>query len=134
MKESTATVQAPVQGGTFRWMSALTLGERRVFTACVGGWALDAMNVQLYSFVIPALIATWGLTRSQAGALGTAALLVSAAGGWLPGWFADRYAPVPTLPIAILWFAVVTFFSRLPQYYQPVFSHRARLVFASLLR
>ena len=62
-----------------------------MFTACVGGWALDAMNVQIYSFVIPALIAVWGLTRGQAGVLGTAALLVSAAGGWFAGWFADRF-------------------------------------------
>src|SRR5260370_33028070 len=124
MKESTATVQAPVQGGTFRWMSALTLGERRVFTACVGGWALDAMNVQLYSFVIPALIATWGLTRSQAGVLGTAALLVSAAGGWFAGWFAARYGRVLTLQIAILWCAVVTFLSGLRPNYEQVFAPR----------
>ena len=48
------------------------------------------MDVQIYSFVIPALIATWGITRGEAGALGTAALLVSAVGGWLAGWIADR--------------------------------------------
>jgi len=110
-------------------MSALTLGERRVFTACVGGWALDAMNVQLYSFVIPALIATWGLTRSQAGVLGTAALLVSAAGGWFAGWFADRYGRVLTLQIAILWFAVFTFLSGLAQNYEQLFAARALLGF-----
>ena len=34
------------------------------------------MDVQLYSFVIPTLIAIWGITRTQAGELGTAALLV----------------------------------------------------------
>jgi hypothetical protein len=72
----------------------LSLKERRVFNACFGGWALDAMNVQIYSFAIPALIATWGLTLGQAGVLGTAALLVSAVGGWFAGWFADRYGRV----------------------------------------
>jgi MFS family permease len=111
------------------WISALTLKERRVFVACVGGWALDAMNVQLYSFVIPALIATWGLTRGQAGILGTAALLVSALGGWVAGWFADRYGRVLTLQIAILWFAVFTFLSGLAQNYEQLFVMRALLGF-----
>jgi MFS family permease len=111
------------------WISALTLPERRVFTACVGGWALDAMNVQIYSFVIPALIAVWGLTRGQAGVLGTAALLVSAVGGWFAGWFADRFGRVLTLQIAILWFAVFTFLSGLAQNYQQLFVARALLGF-----
>jgi MFS family permease len=111
------------------WMPALTLAERRVFNACVGGWALDAMNVQLYSFVIPALIAIWGLTRGQAGVLGTAALLVSAVGGWFAGWFADRFGRVLTLQIAILWFAVFTFLSGLAQNYEQLFAARALLGF-----
>jgi MFS family permease len=110
-------------------MPALTLAERRVFNACVGGWALDAMNVQLYSFVIPALIAIWGLTRGQAGVLGTAALLVSAVGGWFAGWFADRFGRVLTLQIAILWFAVFTFLSGLAQNYEQLFAARALLGF-----
>jgi MFS family permease len=107
----------------------LSLKERRVFNACFGGWALDAMNVQIYSFAIPALIATWGLTLGQAGVLGTAALLVSAVGGWFAGWFADRYGRVLTLQIAILWFAVFTFLSGLAQNYAQLFAARALLGF-----
>jgi MFS family permease len=91
----------------------------------VGGWALDAMDVQLYSFVIPTLIAIWGITRAQAGALGTAALLVSAVGGWLAGWLADRYGRVRTLQVAILWFAVFTFLSGLAQNFEQLFAARA---------
>jgi MFS family permease len=87
------------------------------------------MNVQLYSFVIPALISVWGLTRGEAGTLGTAALLVSAAGGWLAGWFADRYGRVLTLQIAILTFAVFTFLSGLAQNYTQLFVARALLGF-----
>ncbi len=113
----------------FGWLPALTLTERRVFNACFGGWALDAMNVQIYSFVIPALIATWGLTMGQAGVLGTAALLVSALGGWFAGWFADRFGRVLTLQIAILWFAAFTFLSGLAQTYTQLFAARALLGF-----
>jgi MFS family permease len=93
--------------------------------ACVGGWALDAMDVQLYSFVIPTLIAVWGITRTQAGELGTAALLVSAVGGWLAGWLADRYGRVRTLQVAILWFAIFTFLSGLAQNFEQLFAARA---------
>ena len=84
----------------------------------MAGWALDAMDVQIYSFVIPTLIAVWGITRSEAGAVGTAALLVSALGGWLGGWLADRIGRVRVLQISILWFAVFTLLSGLAQNYQ----------------
>jgi len=113
--------------GIFSWMTTLTRAERNAFVACAGGWALDAMDVQIYSFVIPALIATWGITRGEAGALGTAALLVSAVGGWLAGWFADRYGRVRTLQIAILWFATFTFLSGVAQNYGQLFVVRALL-------
>jgi len=83
------------------------------------------MDVQLYSFVIPTLIAIWGITRAQAGMLGTAALLVSAVGGWLAGWLADRYGRVRTLQVAILWFAVFTFLSGLAQNFEQLFAARA---------
>jgi len=81
----------------------------------------------MYSFVIPALIATWGITRGQAGVLGTAALLASAVGGWVAGWLADRFGRVRTLQIAILWFAVFTFLSGLAQNYEQLFIARALL-------
>src|SRR2546423_6131821 len=109
MRADAAESVAGKTGGTLAWMQDLAPSERRVFGACVGGWALDAMDVQMYSFVIPALIATWGITRAQAGVLGTAALLVSALGGWIAGYVADRFGRVATLQIAILWFAIFTF-------------------------
>src|SRR5437588_12745242 len=108
------TVQSAPAGS---WLGQLTSAERRTFFACVGGWALDAMDVQMYSFVIPALITTWGITRGQAGVLGTAALLASAVGGWIAGYAADRFGRVRTLQIAILWFATFTFLSGLAQNY-----------------
>ena len=129
MKEVTETIDPRVgaASGPFSWIADLGLQERRVFQACIGGWALDAMDVQIFSFVIPALIATWGITRAQAGMLGTAALLVSAFGGWLAGWFADRFGRVRALQLAILWFAGFTFLSGLAQNYSQLFAARALL-------
>ena len=127
MRADAANSAAETSKGTFAWVAELAPRERRAFGACVGGWALDAMDVQMYSFVIPALIATWGITRAQAGQLGTAALLVSAVGGWVAGWIADRFGRVRTLQLAILWFAVFTFLSGLAQSYQQLFVARALL-------
>ena len=128
-KETTSSMAGTAAGrrGAFGWISGLVPSERRVFGACVGGWALDAMDVQMYSFVIPTLIATWGITRGEAGILGTAALLMSAVGGWIAGWVADRFGRVRTLQLAILWFAVFTFLSGLAQNYEQLFIARALL-------
>ncbi len=91
MRANTAESAAFKRKSAFAWVWELAPRERRAFGACVGGWALDAMDVQMYSFVIPALIVSWGITRADAGVLGTAALLASALGGWLAGWVADRF-------------------------------------------
>jgi MFS family permease len=93
------------------WILDLTAGERSTLTATFGGWALDGMDVMVYSFVIPTLIAAWHISKGQAGLLGTAALLISAAGGWLAGLLADRFGRVRVLQITILWFAFFTFLS-----------------------
>jgi hypothetical protein len=34
------------------WFGELNVKERRTMGACFGGWALDAFDVQMYSFVI----------------------------------------------------------------------------------
>src|SRR5204863_108779 len=45
------------------WMKDLTPRERRTMGACFGGWSLDAFDVQMYSFVIPTVIALWPAVR-----------------------------------------------------------------------
>jgi MFS family permease len=90
------------------WISDLTPTERSTLIATFGGWGLDGMDVMIYSFVIPTLIAAWHMSKVQAGMLSTVALLVSAVGGWLAGMLADRYGRARVLQITILWFAVFT--------------------------
>jgi MFS family permease len=100
------TVSAePIHRGPFGWFRDLSKIERRTFWACFGGWALDAMDVQIYAVLIPTLISIWGLTKGQAGVLGTSALVVSSIGGWVAGILADRFGRVRILQITILWFA-----------------------------
>jgi MFS family permease len=117
---------SPARGpGALSWWRELSASERRTFWACFGGWALDAMDVQFYSFVIPTLIATWHISKGQAGTLGTSALLFSAVGGWMAGLVADRIGRVRTLQITILWFAVFTCLSGLARGYGELFVARA---------
>ncbi|MBX5464731.1 MAG: MFS transporter [Clostridia bacterium] len=85
--------------------------ERRALLATFAGWGLDGMDVQIYSFVIPTLIAAWGISRGQAGILGTVTLLLSALGGWLAGILADRVGRVRLLQVTVAWYAFFTFLS-----------------------
>jgi MFS family permease len=93
------------------WYRDLGAAERRTFLACFAGWALDALDVQIYSFVVPALIAVWHITNAQAGLLATSALVISAFGGWIAGMLADVVGRARLLMIMIVWFAFFTFLS-----------------------
>jgi MFS family permease len=104
------TAPAKKQGHA-AWFTELSPPERSTFIATFGGWALDGMDVMVYSFVIPSLIAAWHITKGEAGMLGTAALLISAVGGWLAGLLADRFGRARVLQWTILWFALFTFLS-----------------------
>ena len=90
------------------WYRELSERERRTFWGCFGGWALDAMDVQIFSFLIPTLVAAWGISQVQAGLLGTSALVASAIGGWIGGVLSDRYGRVRVMQITVLWFALFT--------------------------
>src|SRR5258708_28586683 len=97
--------------------------ERRAVGACFGGWSLDALDVQVYSYLIPTLMVVWGITAPQAGMLGTVALVLSAFGGWFAGALSDRFGRVRVLHVTIASFSVFTFLSG--------FSHSLRQRFIS---
>ena len=93
----------------FTWLKELTAQERKTLTAAFAGWSVDALDVMVYSFVIPTLIAAWGMSKTEAGFITSATVVSSAFGGWLAGILADRYGRVRILQLTILWFAVFTF-------------------------
>src|SRR3954465_4671984 len=55
------------------WYSELNPVEKRTYWACFAGLALDSMDHTIYALVIPALMATLGITAPEAGFLATAA-------------------------------------------------------------
>ncbi len=107
------------------WFSDLSPRERRTMGACFGGWSLDALDVQIFSFVIPSLLVLWKISPGQAGELATITLLISAFGGWLAGAMADRIGRVRVLQISILWYAIFTFLCGFAQDFTQLFIFRA---------
>ncbi|HVJ54627.1 MAG TPA: MFS transporter [Aliidongia sp.] len=95
------------------WYKEMNVRERRTFWACLSGWGLDAMDTQMFALTIPTLIALWGMSKSEAGILSTAVLVMAALGGWIAGLLADRIGRVRVLQITIVWFSVFTFLSGL---------------------
>ncbi len=115
----------PNRGHMANWFGSMNVRERRTFWACFTGWALDAMDVQLYAVIMPTLIAVWGMSQAQAGTLGTAALLFSSLGGWLAGILADRFGRAAVLRYTIVWFALFTFLSGFTQSFEQLLFTRS---------
>ncbi len=107
------------------WIKDLNKTERSTMAGCFLGWTLDALDVQIFSFVIPTLLLTWHISPSQAGVLGTVTLLVSAVGGWLSGFAADRFGRVRVLQVTVLWYAFFTFLTGFAHNYEQLFICRA---------
>src|SRR5437764_7834405 len=126
MTSDIVSPQAPPASG---WYAALNPREKRTFWACFGGWALDAMDVQIFSFAIPAIIAAFQLSNVDAGFIGTVTLLTSAFGGWVAGALSDRFGRVRTLQITILWFALFTLLCGFAQTYTQLVVFRALMGF-----
>ena len=47
------------------WLLDLAPHERSTLVATFGGWALDGMDVMVYSFAIPSLIALWHISTGM---------------------------------------------------------------------
>lgn len=108
-----------------QWYKELSVTERRTFVGAFGGWAVDALDFMVFTFVISTLINLWGIDKGQAGMLGTVTLLFSALGGWLAGILADRYGRVRVLQYTILWFSVCTVAIGFAQNFEQLFVLRA---------
>ncbi|WP_377158378.1 MFS transporter [Roseateles sp. UC29_93] len=107
------------------WLRDTTPTERRTLTATFAGYAVDGFDYMIYTFLIPTLIAAWGMSKGQAGAIATGALLTSAVGGWAAGVLADRFGRVRVLQWTVLWFALFTFLSGFTTSFEQLFFTRA---------
>jgi len=100
------------------WYREISTAEKRTLWGCFAGWALDGVDTQIFSLVIPALIATWGIGKGQAGLIGGATLVAGALGGLFAGVLSDRIGRVKALQITVLWFSLFTFLSAFAQNFE----------------
>jgi len=77
-----------------------------VLAAAKLGWMLDAMDFMLYVMVIGRLKEYFHFDDAMAGLLGTVTLLVSATGGLVFGFVADRFGRARALIFTILSFSL----------------------------
>ncbi|MGH7617026.1 MAG: MFS transporter [Gemmatimonadaceae bacterium] len=106
---SELVVEQPLDdAGWFGFWRVASAASRRALVAASLGWALDAFDVMLFSLTLAAVIADLGLTKTQAGALGSVTLLGGAAGGLIFGHVADRFGRTKALISSILIYSVFT--------------------------
>ena len=80
----------------------------RVLTGSGVGWALDAMDVGLISFVIAALAAQWSLEPSQTAWIASIGFVGMAIGASVGGLLADRFGRRQVFAITLLIYGIAT--------------------------
>ncbi len=102
----TDTTTAPVAARLDRL--PFTRAHLRVLTGSGAGWALDAMDVGLISFVIAALVAEWQLTAEASSWIASAGFAGMAVGATLGGLLADRIGRRSVFALTLLVYGVAT--------------------------
>ncbi|WP_336660761.1 MFS transporter [Leucobacter sp. USHLN153] len=72
------------------------------------GWALDAMDVGLISFIIAALTQQWGIDKAESGLIASVGFAGMAIGASLGGLLADRFGRRHVFAITLLIYGVAT--------------------------
>ncbi len=108
----------------FGWYHEADGKTRRVFWTCGAGWAMDTADGLVYQYLIPVLMAAFGMTLAQAGSIASANYVAAAVGGWLGGWASDRFGRARVLQITILWFSVFSFVSGFANTYEQLLAAR----------
>lgn len=72
------------------------------------GWALDAMDVGLISFIMAALAAQWGLTKTELSWLGSVGFVGMAVGATLGGLLADKFGRRQVFAATLLIYGLAT--------------------------
>lgn len=82
--------------------------QKRVFTLCLLSLIIDGFDVQAMGYLVPALVADWGVDRSEFGTVLPAANFGVLIGSLLFSPLADKIGRRPVLVWSTLWFAVMT--------------------------
>jgi MFS family permease len=90
------------------WLRSAPLPARRALLAASVGWMFDGFDIMIYSMVLTAVLAEFGISKTIGGVLGSLTLLASAAGGVLFGTLADRRGRRIGMIVSVLTYSVFT--------------------------
>lgn len=99
---SGASISARLDGLPF------TRGHFRVLTGSGLGWALDAMDVGLISFVLAVIAQQWALEPGQTAWIASAGFVGMAVGASLGGLLADRFGRRQVFAVTLLVYGLAT--------------------------
>jgi MFS family permease len=102
---SPTTGASPVPGAT-AWYHEVTPASWRVLRLAGLGWMFDVYDSFMLSLTIPALVATFALTKADAGAIGSILAGGLIVGGIVFGGLADRIGRVRGLMLCVLLYSV----------------------------
>lgn len=86
----------------------ITTYQKKVLIAAVMGYAMDGLDMLMLSFVMTAIISTFGLTLTEGGMVATITLFGAVLGGYAAGILSDRFGRVKTFALTIIVFAIFT--------------------------
>ncbi|MGB7218600.1 MAG: MFS transporter [Vicinamibacterales bacterium] len=105
---SPSLTAAAASAPSVAWYRTITPVQWRVLAAAKLGWMLDAMDFMLYAMAIGQLRAYFSINDATAGLLGTVTLAMSAVGGIIFGFVADRLGRTRALMATILIFSLAS--------------------------
>ncbi|WP_394616424.1 MFS transporter [Lentzea sp. JNUCC 0626] len=119
---STSTTE---ETGRFAWFRSLGQKGKRAFIGAFGGYGLDSYDYWVLPLSLVAITGYFGLTKAEAGLLGTSTLLMSAIGGAVAGIMADRFGRSKTLVITVAAYAFFTVLCGFATNYETLLVFRA---------
>src|SRR5213592_3866357 len=90
------------------WLRDAPPSSKRALVAAALGWMFDGFDIMVYSMVLTAVIADFGVSKAVGGALGSLTLAASALGGVLFGTLADRRGRRAGIITSVLMYSLFT--------------------------
>lgn len=89
--------------------TGVTRKERwKIMWASIIGYAMDGLDVLIFSFAMAAIVSEFGLTLGEGGMIATYTLIGTVLGGYIFGIFADWWGRVHTFSLTIIIFSIFT--------------------------
>lgn len=108
MSESLEKVETEAFAAEPQSDTKITKYQWKTLWASTTGYAMDGLDIMILAFVLPLIIADFGLNAAQAGSISTITLIGAVIGGYTFGIMADIYGRVRIFALTILIFSVFT--------------------------